>query len=257
MSSEIQLTSEITVRLIQSMGGDHMPIAAARASTSGEAALAFAEPGREAENAGLINYLMSQRHGTPSEHSAMTFFVHAPAFVWWEWIRHRVGQSITCPGMSDDISDASFNLESGRYKVLDPVFWVPRPDRKMTPAKDHKPARPKFEAISDCQYKDLLSAMKSGYRAAWKAYRRMIETGIANEVARAVLGFGVYYAGWITCNPRSLMSFLSLRTYDPAAKFVSYPQAEIEEAARVAETFFAEGWPITHASFVRNGRVGP
>lgn len=257
MRTELTLTSEITVRLIQKMGGDHMPVAAARASTSGEAAMALADPAHDGAKDGLINYLMSQRHGTPSEHSGMTFFVHAPAFVWWEWIRHRVGQSITCPGLSDDMPDASFNLESGRYKVLEPVFWVPRPDRKMVPAPDHKPARPKFEHVSGIYYSGVISTMRRSYEAAWQAYRDLIDSGLANEVARAVLGFGVYYSGWITCNPRSLMSFLSLRTHDMAAKFVSYPQAEIEEAARACEAVLAEGWPITHAAFVRNGRVAP
>jgi thymidylate synthase (FAD) len=255
--SEIILTSEITVRLSQSMGGDHMPAAAARASTTGADAEKLADPDRSGEIAGLINYLVSQRHGTPSEHSSMTFFVHAPAFVWWEWIRHRVGQSITCPGLSDDMPAASFNLESGRYKILEPVFWIPRSDRPMTPAIGHRSARPKFDCLSLAHYRRVIQVMTEGYRAAWAAYETLLANQIANEVARAVLGFGVYYAGWVTCNPRSLMSFLSLRTHDPAAKFVSYPQAEIEEAARACEAVLAEGWPITHAAFVRNGRVGP
>jgi thymidylate synthase (FAD) len=253
----ITLTSEITVRLIQKMGGDHMPVAAARASTSGEAALEYARPELAEGNAGLINYLMGHRHGTPSEHSAMTFFAHLPAFVWWEWIRHRVGQSITCPGLSDDMPDASFNLESGRYKKLDPVFWIPRPTRAMTPADDHKPARPKFKQVDEMTYRLTIQGMQAAYEVAWREYAAMLAHGIAHEVARAVHGFGVYYAGWVTCNPRSLMSFLSLRTHDPAAMFVSYPQAETEEAARAAEAILAEGWPITHEAFCRKGRVGP
>jgi thymidylate synthase (FAD) len=255
--SELRFISDITVRLIQKMGSDAMPVAAARASTSGEEALKYLDPSLTKANAGLINYLMSQRHGTPSEHSGMTFFVHGPAFVWWAWIRHRVGQSITCPGLSDDMPDASFNLESGRYKKLDPVFWIPRPDRKMVPASDHKPARPKFIEASDLLYGDTIFDMKIAYKAAWDVYERRIKRGIANEVARAVLGFGVYYSGWVTCNPRSLMSFLSLRTHDPNAKFVSYPQVEIEEAARACEKILAEYWPLTYESFCANGRVAP
>jgi thymidylate synthase (FAD) len=254
---EVQFRSDIVVRLIQKMGGDHMPVAAARVSTTGEAALEYADPDRAAESEGLIRYLMAHRHGTPSEHSAMTFFVHAPAFVWWEWIRHRVGQSITCPGLSDDVPDASFNLESGRYKKLDPVFWIPRPDRKMFPAPEHKPSRPKFVTADALHYHNVINEMKLGYRAVWDVYETLISKQIANEVARAVLGFGVYYAGWVTCNPRSLMSFLSLRTHDPRATFVSYPQAEIEEAARAAEAVLAEGWPITYKAFCEKGRVAP
>ena len=32
---------------------------------------------------------------------------------------------------------------------------------------------------------------------------------------------------------------------------------ELAEAARVAEQILAEGWPLTYAAFVKNGRVGP
>lgn len=42
----------------------------------------------------------------------------------------------------------------------------------------------------------------------------------------------------MTCNPRSMMAFLSLRTHEASAKFVSYPLWEIELAARSCETEF-------------------
>lgn len=239
----IKLTSEITVRLIQSCGGDHMVCAAAKVSTTGEAALDFAFPDRAEANAGLINYLLANRHGSPFEHSLLTFFVHAPAMVWWEWVRHRIGHS--------------FNLESGRYKVLDPVFWIPSQERKLIPAEGHKSARPKFDAPDEDTYELVVECMASAYRGNWNHYQSLLEMGVANEVARSVLGFGIYYSGWVTVNPRSLMAFLSLRTHEPDATFVSRPQAEIEQAARVAEQFLAEGWPLTYAAFNRNGRVGP
>ena len=41
----ITLTSEITVRLVQSMGGDHMVVAAARVSTSGGGRAGLGRPG--------------------------------------------------------------------------------------------------------------------------------------------------------------------------------------------------------------------
>jgi len=250
----ITLTDEITVRLIQQCGGDHITVAAAKVSTTGEEALALASPGAQEGNAGLINYLTAHRHGTPAEHGLMTFFVHAPAFVWWEWVRHRVGWALDCPDLG---SDMSFNLESGRYRKLEPVFWVPSRDRKMVPDKGHKSARPRFRAANPGHHAAAVARMAQGYRAAWSAYSAMVADSVANEVARAVLGFGVYYSGWVSCNPRSLMSFLSLRTHDPAARFPSFPQAEIETAARAAEEVFARHWPVQHAAFVRNGRVGP
>jgi thymidylate synthase (FAD) len=242
----ITFTSEITVRPIQSMGGDSLVVAAAKVSTTGEEALYWADK----ECPGLINYLMKNRHGTPFEHAAMTFFVHAPAFVWWEWVRHRIGQTVDCDEMS-------FNLESGRYRQLKPVFWIPRPDRKMKPAPGHKPAHPSYEAVSQYDHDSVVGLMQDAYRAAWERYELLIASRLANEVARAVLGFGVYYSGWVTLNPRSLMHFLSLRTHEPTAKFPSRPQAEIEEAARAVEDVFAKGWPVTYDAFNRHGRVAP
>lgn len=242
--TEIRLTSEITVRLVQAMGGDHMVVAAAKVSTSGAEALALAAPDSAGASAGLIRYLMRHRHGTPFEHAALTFFVHAPAFVWWEWVRHRIG--------------FSYNLESSRYKPLDPVFWIPRPTRPYLKPDDFRPARPTGFLVADPEeHEENVSAMRNVYRIAFGIYEDMLADGVVGEVARAVLPFAIYFSGWVTCNPRSLMAFLSLRTRDPDAEIVSYPQAEIEEAARICEDLLAEGWPLTYRAFLANGRVAP
>lgn len=240
---KIELTDKITVRCIQKMGGDHMIVAAAKVSVSGMHAVEFAAPEHAASNAGLINFLMTHRHGTPFEHSSMTFFVHAPIFVWREWHRHRIG--------------FSYNEESARYKQLDPVFWVPSASRKIVPAPDHTSARPKFQEGTPEQRDTIRIFLENSYARSYEVYDSLIQAGYAKEVSRAVLPVGIYSSCWVTCNPRSLMSFLSLRTHDPDAKFVSYPQAEIESAARVAEEALAEGWPITYAAFVKHGRVAP
>jgi thymidylate synthase (FAD) len=240
---DIEFTDKITVRPVQKMGGDHMVAAAARVSTSGEAALSLADPERAGEVAGLINYLMAHRHGTPFEHSALTFFVHAPIFVWREWHRHRIG--------------FSYNEESARYKQLSPVFWLPPAGRKFVPAEGHTSARPKFAAGTPDQHAALCDVLRDAYAYSYTQYQRLLDSGCAKEVARACLPVGIYSSCWVTCNPRSLMAFLSLRVHDSEAKFVSYPQAEIQSAAVAAEDCLREGWPLTHEAFVRNGRVSP
>lgn len=244
----IRLSSEITVRLVQSMGGDHMVVAAARVSTSGEDALVWADPEKVEESAGLIRYLMRHRHGTPFEHSALTFFVHAPIFVWREWHRHRVGMS--------------YNEESGRYKQLEPVFWVPRRERPLLRGAGYRASRPTFQPLpdgapGDAEHAALLAASQDVCALAYRHYQAEIERGIAPEVARRLLPLSTYSSCWVTCNPRALMHFLSLRTHDTEARFVSYPQAEIEEAARAAEEIFSQGWPLTYRAFLDSGRVGP
>jgi thymidylate synthase (FAD) len=240
----IVLTSEIKVRLIQSVGSDAMVVAAAKVSTSGEEALQYADPTRASESAGLISYLMKHRHGTPFEHGSMTFFIHAPIFVWREFHRHRIGWG--------------FNEESGRYKTLEPVFYLPPRGRPMMKVDGWKPGRPKFlHCDDDGVYALLCSNLKNVYQIAYEAYERNLALGIDPGLARDCLPVAIYSACWCTCNPRSLMHFLSLRTHEPEATFPSYPLYEIEVAARQCERLFAEHWPLTHQAWCAQGRVAP
>jgi thymidylate synthase (FAD) len=239
--STFTFTSDITVRCIRQAGGDSMVCAAAKVSTSGAAAEALID---SEANFGLINYLMKHRHGTPFEHSLLTFFVHAPIFVFREWHRHRIG--------------FSYNEESARYKQLDPVFYLPPRDRPMMKVDGWKPGRPKFLPCEDENfYNALRHNLQQSYEVAYHAYERNLALGIDPGLARACLPVGIFSSCWVTCNPRSLMAFLSLRTHDAEAKFVSYPLFEIEEAAHICEKVFADGWPLTHRAFCENGRVSP
>ena len=115
MSDEIIFRSDVTVELVKSSASDADVIWAARVSTAGEQSME--EIGQDpAKSAGLINYLARERHGSPFEHTSMTFFVSAPIFVFRECMRHRI---------------ASYNEESGRYRELNPVFYVPDENRKL------------------------------------------------------------------------------------------------------------------------------
>lgn len=234
------LRSGVDVELVQSMGNDSMVVAAAKVSTS-DNALDFVD---EEANAGLINYLMKHRHGTPFEHGAMTFFVNAPIFVWREWHRHRIG--------------FSYNEESGRYKQLNPVFYIPPPERPSLKINDWKPGRPKFLIDHTGGSTDIVrNNLAESYKLAYTNYEKNLSAGIDPGLARDCLPVGIYSSCWVTCNPRSLMAFLSLRTHEPDAHFVSYPLYEIELAARKCEEIFAKLWPITYEAFCKNGRVAP
>ena len=240
--SEMKYKSEVDVEMIQSAGGDHMVVASAKVSTNGNDSLKYLDS--EEDNKGLIRYLMKHRHGTPFEHSMMTFFVHAPIFVWREWHRHRIG--------------FSYNEESGRYKELEPVFYLPDRDRPMMKVDSWKPGRPKFLQCDDDEiYNNLCGNLTNSYQLAYEMYQKNLALGVDPGLARDCLPVGIYSGCWVTCNPRSLMSFLSLRTHEPEADRVSYPLWEIEMAARTCEKLFAEGWPITYAAFCEFGRTAP
>lgn len=237
----VQFKTTIDVEVIDRMGGDYMVVAAAKVSTTGLAAKQFVNAD---DNYGLINYLMKHRHGTPFEHGAITFFVHAPIFVWREWHRHRIG--------------FSYNEESGRYKQLDPIFYLPSRDRPMMKVDGWKPGRPKFlHCDDDLKFDELCRNLRGQYETAYEAYERNLALGVDPGLARDCLPVGIYSGCWVTCNPRSLMAFLSLRQHRPDARFVSYPLHEINEAADKCEVALKDGWPLTHRAFVENGRVAP
>lgn len=240
----LRFKSEIDVTLVQQMGGDHMVVAAAKVSTNGAEALAFADESLANDNSKLIQYLVKQRHGTPFEHGCMTFFVHAPIFVWREWHRHRIG--------------FSYNEESGRYKTLEPIFYLPDRERPMMKVDGWKPGRPRFTRCEDDDiYNNLITNLKHSYSVGYEMYEANLKLNIDPGLARDCLPVGIYSGCWVTCNPRSMMAFLSLRHHDPDATFVSYPLWEIDVAAQATEDLFKACWPITHKAFVENGRVAP
>ena len=77
MAEEIIFRDDVTVELVKSSASDADVIWAARVSTAGEQSMD--EIGEDpARSAGLINYLARERHGSPFEHTSMTFFVSAP-----------------------------------------------------------------------------------------------------------------------------------------------------------------------------------
>lgn len=238
--TEVRFRSDVTAQLVKHAAADGDVIWAARVSTMGERSIE--ELSKDPERSqGLIRYLMKNRHGTPFEHSSMTFLVQAPIFVFREFHRHRVGWS--------------YSEASGRYRELEPVFYVPALARKL--AQQGKPGHYEFVPGTLEQHELTEAAVKDVCQTAYEAYEKMLKAGVAREVARIVLPVGTYSAMYATCNARSLMSFLSLRTHDETAAFKSYPQREIEMVAENLEYEWAKLMPLTYAAFNEMGRVAP
>ena len=236
---EVQFRSDMTVELVKSGASDADVVFAARVSTAGEASLALLESD-PASARGLIGYLVRARHGSPFEPSSLTFFVQAPIFVFRELMRHRV---------------ASYNEESGRYRELTPLFYLPGADRKLV--QEGRPGHYVFVPGSPEQHELVVAQTRRACEQAYTAYLAMLEAGIAREVARGVLPVAIYSSAYVTMNARALMNFLSLRTARPDAHFPSYPQREIELVAEAMEAHWARLMPITHAAFEAHGRVAP
>jgi thymidylate synthase (FAD) len=181
---------------------------------------------------GLIRFLMRERHGSPFEHGYFRFLVKAPLFVVREHHRHRAGHS--------------YNEWSGRYSKMEPEFYVPDFVRTQV----GKPGAYSFESVDDETRDAAREEIETNALRAFQAYERMLERGVAKEVARAVLPLSTYTKYYWSCNPRSLMHFCSLRNHEAA-------QFEIRQYAAAAEGFLEQCMPITHAAFLANGRIAP
>jgi thymidylate synthase (FAD) len=236
---QVTFRSDVTVELIRGNAADADVVFAARVSTQGEQTLASVDADAS-KSTGLINYLMRDRHGSPFEHNSMTFYVEAPILVFREFMRHRV---------------ASYNEESGRYRQLRPVFYVPGPERALV--QQGKPGAYVFVDGTPDQYETTVRATKAACTTAYDAYLEMLEAGVAREVARGVLPVAIFSSMYVTMNARSLMNFLSLRTKREGSHFPSFPQREIEMVAEKMETEWERLMPLTHAAFQANGRVAP
>jgi len=99
--------------------------------------------------------------------------------------------------------------------------------------------------------------MKDAYVVAYDSYIKMLEAGVAREVARVVLPVATYSSMYVTMNARALMNFLSLRTAREGSHFPSYPQREIEMVAEKMEAEFAKLMPLTYGAFEKSGRIAP
>jgi thymidylate synthase (FAD) len=150
---------------------------------------------------------------------------------------------------------ASYNEESGRYRELKPVFYIPAKDRKLVQVG--KTGAYTFIDGTPEQYEITVQAMKDAYVVAYDSYQKMLEAGVAREVARAVLPVATYSSMYVTMNARALMNFLSLRTAREGSHFPSYPQREIEMVAEKMEAEFAKLMPLTYGAFEKSGRIAP
>ena len=170
---------------------------------------------------------------TPFEHNSFRFHIRAPIFVAREWFRHRVG---------------SFNEFSMRYAKATDEFYVPEPEDVRTQVG--KPGSYSFEPVSPEIAETTRDELRTVYEAAYETYEKLVELGVARELARCVLPVGAYTEFYWTVNARALMNFLSLRAAETA-------QREIRRYAEACEVFLAERMPVTYAAFVANERTAP
>jgi thymidylate synthase (FAD) len=197
------------IELVDTLGDDLTPVNAARVSFGGRSD-DFTDKDRR-----LSKFLIKHKHFSPFRHQHVMMIIKAPEFVMRQWYKHVVGIETTS---DHPTKDHAWNEISGRY-VAYSDFYMPKEFRAQS--DDNKQASEGL--VNDQAGAEKL--WKQSQENSIKAYKKMIEMGMAKEQARSILPLTVYTEVWWTASFQSIMNFIELRDEATA-------QVEIQEYAR-------------------------
>lgn len=129
----------------------------------------------------------------------------------------------------------SVNEISGRYKELEPLFYLPTVWRKQD--TKNKQASSDEEVT---EFEEWIFQQK--YQFCYDTYEYALGTGISRELARMILPVGIYTEFVWTANLHNIFHFLKLRLAQEA-------QQEIREVAEKIAEYVKEKYPIAYAAF--------
>jgi thymidylate synthase (FAD) len=177
------------------------------------------------EDRGLIRYLARHRHTTPFEMVEFKFHHVMPIFVARQWIRHRT---------------ANVNEYSARYSVVKDRFYRPSMESiRQQSTTNRQGGNQSAEVATAEDFLRYLDATEAHYAD----YERMLEKGIARELARIGLPLSVYTEWYWKIDLHNLFHFLSLR-------MDSHAQQEIRDYANAMFALIQPIVPIAAEAFL-------
>ena len=167
------------------MGSDLTVVNAARISFDSES------KNLESRDEKLINYLAKHKHYSPFEQVCFTFEIHCPIYIAQQILRHRTGK---------------FNQVSRRYTAENIEFYVP----------DY---REQHQSSKQCSGEELEDQKNFKYKVATQhvhsvcldLYNKMVDDGVARELARGILPQNLMTKMIMTMDLRNLTNFIRLR----------------------------------------------
>ena len=207
------------VRLVDYLGSDQRIVQSARVSY-GEGTKSYRQ------DKGLINYLLRNDHTSPFEQVVFTFHVKMPIFVARQWTRHRT---------------ARMNEISGRYSVMKDEVYIPDDSNIALQSEDNKQGR-KNEPVSKEIADQVKAIMNEDSKRAFENYGRLLDMGIAREIARIDLPLSLYTEFYWQIDLHNLFHFLALR-------LDAHAQYEIREYGKVMLEIVRAVCPLATEAF--------
>lgn len=220
MNVSIDVLDHGKVCLLESMGDDYTISRAARVVRPDNE-----DPRAMGADEKLLTYMLDNGHTSPFEHVTFNWYVKLPIFVTRQWHRHRTW---------------SYNEISGRYRELDPEFYIPKPETiGAQSAKNHQSRDITKISDRDLEVRRTQCLMVESYcRQQFYRYQDLIASGWPRELARILLPLNTYTEMTATVNLHNLLKFLEQR-------MDGHAQWEIRQYARVLYSLIYKVVPLT------------
>ncbi len=208
------------VALVDYMGAGMSVLNAARVSTGKDE-----KPRSEAEDKGLINYLMRHRHTTPSEMIEFLWEMRLPIFVYRQGGRHRTFERVILDGETspDNLS-----------------FYHPRlEDIAAQSVKNHQG---RGDIVHEQLARDFLRKLEENENQAVELYRKMLAAGVSQGTARRHLPVNRFITWTFKTDLHNALHYLGLR-------LDSHAQLEIREPSEAMAAGVKAVAPWSYAAF--------
>lgn len=179
----------------------------------------------------LIEYLYKNQHTSPMESVNITFNIKMPIFVMRQFVRHRTFK---------------LNEQSARYTEMPDDFYIPTTWRKQDTKNKQSSLAAEDWATSQnggvSKNEHFTFLLEDRCKECYETYKKMIEMGVAREMARMILPVNLYTEIYVNCDLNNLMKFLRLR-------MDGHAQYEIQVYANAMYEIMKELYPWTAEVF--------
>jgi len=182
---------------------------------------------------GLLRYCARYGHWSVFEQGSITLEVVTPLAIAIQLLRHRSFTFQQFSGRYQDQKELTLMTE-GLPTCEHDLFYMPVQARMQ----DTKNRQNSIESEDELVTKKMQGTINDCLLACYKAYNKLLEQGIAKEVARFVLPQNTYTRLYVTGSPRSFIHYVGVRDDAGVAQF------EHVELAKAIKAVFTDVCPV-------------
>lgn len=182
---------------------------------------------------GLLRYCAKHGHWSVFEQGSITMEVVTPLAIAIQLLRHRSFVFQQFSGRYQDQKQMEL-MTQGLPTAEHELFYMPTKARMQ----DTKNRQNSIEVEDETATRYMQGAIEDAMLACYKSYNRLLNLGIAKEVARFVLPQGTFTRLYITGNPRSFLHYCDVRDDEGVAQY------EHVELARAVKRVFSLTCPM-------------